>query len=141
MAYVDTSIVVACYCPEALSVRANAAMSALRRRAISVLTEIEFCSALSLKVRTGALGRQAAAAVFGEFQAHQRAGYFEVVETGAADFGLARDWLMRFSTPLRALDAMHLAAAFVNSLEIVTADKQLYASARSLAVKCTLVAA
>ncbi len=139
MKYIDTSVLVACYCPERLSAAANAALAALRQRNISGLTEVEFCSALSQKVRAGELSRAAAGKISGEFESHMRAGLFQVLDIGVAEYGLARGWLARFSTPLRALDALHLAAAFANSLELLTADKPLYAAGTALGVKCDLL--
>ena len=45
-AYVDTSILAAYYCPEPLSAAAEDALRRIEAPAISVLTEVEFCSLL-----------------------------------------------------------------------------------------------
>ncbi|MEH1936800.1 MAG: hypothetical protein V7L14_24470 [Nostoc sp.] len=40
-------------------------------------------------------------------------------------YNLARDWISRFNTSLRRLDALHLAIAFQNNIPLVTADEAL----------------
>jgi len=47
--------------------------------------------------------------------------------------------LAQFAIPLRTLDALHLAIAAQNNLELVTADKQLSQSARKLGVRTRLL--
>jgi predicted nucleic acid-binding protein len=37
----------------------------------------------------------------------------------------ARDWRARFTTPLRALDALHLAMADAEGLRLATTDRDL----------------
>jgi predicted nucleic acid-binding protein len=64
---------------------------------------------------------------------------FRVLPVTATEFSLARDWIGRFSTPLRTADALHLAAAFANELAIITADKGLADSAKLLGVQYELV--
>ena len=49
MAYVDTSVLVACYCAETLSPKADRAVRELAPPAISPLVEVEFHSAVALK--------------------------------------------------------------------------------------------
>ena len=57
MIYIDTSVLVACYCPEPLSERAQRALAQEDERAISSLVELEFVSALARKVRTHEMRR------------------------------------------------------------------------------------
>jgi len=47
--------------------------------------------------------------------------------------------IAQFSTPLRTLDALHLATAHVNQFELITADKNLEKSAVILGVTCRLI--
>ncbi len=51
MAYIDTSVLVAYYCPEPLSDQVEAILLNTERPAISQLTEVEFISALTRKIR------------------------------------------------------------------------------------------
>jgi predicted nucleic acid-binding protein len=54
-------------------------------------------------------------------------------------YKLARDWVGQFSTPLRSLDAVHLAVASQEEATIVTCDKALASSAELLAVDFILM--
>jgi predicted nucleic acid-binding protein len=47
--------------------------------------------------------------------------------------------LAQFAVPLRTLDALHLAVAADNHLEVITADRQLSQSARKLGVRTRLL--
>jgi predicted nucleic acid-binding protein len=106
---------------------------------ISPLVEVEFCSLLSLKVRTAALNRAAAIAVLAQFRIHVADGLYRFVDSGPAEFELARGWLSRFDTPLRTLDALHLAMAFAHRQELITTDKILGRAAKKIGVPCRLV--
>jgi hypothetical protein len=140
MAYIDTSVLVAYYCPERLSLKAERIVRAAEGPAISPLVEVEFCSALAIKTRTGGLAKDDARKVLSVFLAHLLEGRYRSVPIDAREYLLARDWIGAFSTPLRTVDALHLAAAFSNDLTLVTADKALAACAKALGVKHRLVA-
>ena len=57
MYYIDTSVLVAYYCPEALSEQVQDFLSEQVKPAISTLTEVELFSAIARKVRMGDLGQ------------------------------------------------------------------------------------
>ncbi len=135
MSYIDTSVLVAVYCPEALSRSAERVVRGDRAPAISMLTEVEFCSALSLKTRTGEMDASAAERVLSLFRAHVKDGVYDVVPIRAAECEQAADWIATFSTTLRTLDALHLAAAHSRNLVLITADKSLVRAAAHLGVK------
>jgi predicted nucleic acid-binding protein len=139
MAYLDTSVVVAYYCPEALSAAVGKAFARIPTPAISPLTEVEVRSGLALKIRTGQISAADASKILAQFSVHLSDGFYRIVEVGPREFELARDWIGLFTTPLRTLDALHLACAFANGLPILTADKSLSNSARSLGVVCKLI--
>lgn len=138
-AYVDTSVLVACYCPERLSTRSEKAVRRLAEPTISPFVEVEFASAVAVKTRraelTGADGRRIAAL----FRNHVEEGRYRVLPAEARHFALAREWITLFDSPLRAMEALHLAAAFANSLSIVTADAAQSRSALKLGLGCRLV--
>lgn len=140
MAYIDTSVLVAYYCPEPLSRRAQAALRRERVTAVSPLTEVEFCSALSLKTRGGDMAKADAERILSLFRLHLEERRHRILPIDAATYALACDWLARFSTPLRTVDAIHLAVAFANDLKLVTADKGLARSAKHFGVKHKLIA-
>ena len=140
MAYVDTSVLVAYYSPERLSPKAQKAMRRSGPPVISPLTEVEFYSALSLKVRTGELEEDSASRISSLLQLHIEDGRYGIVPVEAREYALACEWLGRFSVNLRTVDSLHLAAAFSNDLPLLTADKALAESAKRLGVKHNLVA-
>jgi uncharacterized protein len=139
MVYVDTSIIVAYYCPEPLSERAEAFLTAHIRPAISNLTEVEFFSALSRKVREGGMARKAAVQISSKFLAHLQGHFFAYFPVERRHYTLGREWLGLFSTRLRTLDSLHLAVAFSEGLPLSTADHDLYESARYLHIEAALL--
>jgi len=139
MSYVDTSVLVAYYCRERLSEAAQKALGGIAEPTISSLVEVEFHSAIAMKVRTRDLDISAASQIISQFRLHAADGLYRLVTIGPRQYALAQDWISRFTTPLRTQDALHLAVAFSNALPLITADKGLAQSAESLGVKCRLI--
>jgi len=137
--YLDTSVLGSYYCPESLSSAVDRVLTSLPEAFISPLVEVEFCSLLALKVRTKALDRAAAGAALSQFKVHRADGLYQIVEIGAREYELAGDWLSGFTTNLRTLDALHLAAAFANSQTLLTTDKTLSDAAKRLRVPYHLI--
>ena len=50
-------------------------------------------------------------------------------------YKLARDWMAQLATPLRSLDALHLAVAAVEGLPFATADRTLARSGADLGLR------
>lgn len=140
MGYTDTSVLVAYYYPEPLSPKVNKALSGPAPLVISPLVEVEFHSAIARKVRLEELEPSDAAPLLSRFRAHLEGGYYRMVPIEAREYELARDWIAKLLTPLRTLDALHLATAFANDLEILTADKPLARAAKHFGVNCRLLA-
>jgi predicted nucleic acid-binding protein len=132
MFYIDTSVIVAYYYPEALSEKAEAFLMTHIRPAISTLTEVEMFSALSRKMREGGLSRKHAGAIIAKFLGHLDGHFYTRLVVDAHHYRLARDWIGLFHTTLRTLDALHLAIAHEKGLTFVTADQGLAESARVL---------
>ncbi len=139
MTYVDTSLLVAYYCPERLSDAAQTALRKVRAAAISWLVEVELVSAVARKVRAGELDEAEAGRIVVLFHEHQASGYFLPLPIESSQYALAREWIGRFSTPLRTLDALHLAVAYTANLRLLTADKGLARSADHFGVKHELL--
>lgn len=138
--YVDTSALAAYYCPEALSPAVERVLRKLDPPTISPLVEVELHSALAIKVRQRGIEATAAGRILAQFRVHLSDGLYRRVPIGAREYTLACNWIARFTAPLRALDGLHLAAAFANDLRLVTTDKQLAQAAKLLGVECKLVA-
>ena len=129
--YVDTSILVAYYCPEPLSERAEERLRALRPPVVSWLTDVELHSALAKKVRKGELTEEDAERVQELFRTHVSHALYEVAAIEHGDFVQARQWIARMDTALRTLDALHLAVAHRRDLEVLTADRGLSDASRT----------
>ncbi len=132
-------MLVAYYCPEALSAAAERVVRAAGAPAISPLTEVEFCSAVAAKVRTRDLDVEAAGRLLALFRLHVEEQRYRIVPVEARQYVLARDWIGCFSTPLRTVDALHLATAFSWGLQLLTADRSLARSAEHFGVEHVLV--
>jgi predicted nucleic acid-binding protein len=139
MAYLDTSVLVAYYCPEALSEAAEKMILADGYPAVSALTEGELVSALARKIREKELSRENANHILTEFQSHLNQFLFKRIPVERDHYSVAFNWLAQFAVPLRTLDALHLAVAAQNNLELVTADQQLLQCARKLGVRTRLL--
>jgi predicted nucleic acid-binding protein len=139
--YIDTSLLVPYYCPESLSQMAERTLRADSRPTISDLVEVELFSALAKKVREKEMAAADAAKTGEQFLAHLHAGMYTRIAIQRRHYETARDLLARFTLPLRALDALHLALANVEGLRLATADENLSRSARSLGVAVTFVRA
>jgi len=132
MAYLDTSILVAYYCPEPLSEAAEKVLLSVDQPSISALVEVEFVSALSRKMREKTLVREDAHRILNEFESHLQQSFFRRIPLEREHYTLAYSWLSKFTVPLRTLDALHLAVASKSGSEIITADRRLAQSAGKL---------
>lgn len=139
MFYADTSIVVAYYCAEARSSEAEKLITSSDEVAVSMLTELEFHSALSRKVREKSLTSKDARRISSQFELHLNGGYFTLLQIEASHYAIAKNWISGFDTNLRTLDALHLAIALSRNIPIATSDKSLAKSAEALGVSVMLI--
>jgi predicted nucleic acid-binding protein len=139
MVYIDTSVLVAYYCPEPLSEKAEKLLISYLKPAISSLTEVEFFSAVSGKVRKKEINSKDAGRVTARFLAHMDADNYTYIPIERHHYRLARDWIGMFKIELRTLDAIHLAVASSEALTLLTSDQRLFKSARILAQDATLL--
>ncbi len=135
MFYVDTSVLAAYYCPEPLSGRVEVFLRAAGQPAISSLVEVELFSALSRKVREGALDAADAKRISAKFLSHLNEGIYRTYPLESHHFTLAREWLGLCTLPLRTLDALHLSVVSQSDLTIVTSDRALARAAEQLGVR------
>jgi predicted nucleic acid-binding protein len=139
--YIDTSLLVPYYCPEPLSQAAERTLRGDPQPAVSDLVEVEFFSALARKVRAREMRVADARRIGEQFLGHLQATMYTRIPVQRRHYDVARAWLGRFVSPLRALDALHLAVADAEGLRLATADQVLSRSARSFGVTATLVRA
>jgi uncharacterized protein len=132
--YIDTSILVAYYCPEALSESVQRFLTEQNKPAISSLTEVELFSSVARKVRMNELDRDDGNRILSKFLSHLEANLFTCISIERRHWQFARNCIGLFDTPLRTLDALHLAVASLDEFAMVTSDKHLIESARVLGV-------
>ena len=142
MRYVDTSVFVPLFMPEATSatIRSWFQRLSLDEIAISAWTLTEFASALGGKVRSGAANAASASAALTGF-ADLVSANLRVIAPLRRDFEAAADLLQRFELGLRAGDALHVAITRNHRAEVlVTLDMRLAVAAGRLGLACEMPA-
>jgi hypothetical protein len=125
--YFDTRFLVPLILPEATSDSIAAFVGGLSTEefAVSHWTRVEFSSLIAREVRMGGLDVQTATRADARFESMVNES-FSVLLPNADDFGLAKRYLGRFETGLRAGDALHLAIANNHRAEVIyTLDRTL----------------
>ncbi|MEC4983842.1 MAG: type II toxin-antitoxin system VapC family toxin [Oscillatoria sp. PMC 1068.18] len=140
MIYCDTSVIAPFYWAEALSDTVEELMRTETERGLSQLVEVKLFSALSRRVRMKEISQEDARAIATRFQTHLDSNFYTRIPLELVHYQLARDWISRFDTSVRTLDALHLACASFNNLCLVTADDALARSAEALGVEVQLLA-
>ncbi len=134
MRYFDTSFLVPLVLPEATSEAIAAFLEGLPgdELATSHWTRVEFASLLAREVRVGGLDVSAARQAASRFEDMVNAS-FVILLPDRDDFDRARDLLVRFTTGLRAADALHLTIAENRrAAAIHTLDKSMIAAGKRL---------
>ncbi|TBR60690.1 hypothetical protein B4U84_07500 [Westiellopsis prolifica IICB1] len=139
MIYLDTSVLAALYWAEALSDIVEELVLVESELGLSQLVEVELFSALSRRVRMREISPEEATGIVQRFQADLDSSFYTCIAVEPIHYNLAREWISRFETPLRTLDALHLAIASQNNIRLVTADEALAASAGVLGVEFQLL--
>lgn len=139
MIYLDTSVLVSYYCPETVSDAVEKIIIKTQQPAISLLTEVEFVSAISKKIRDKKMSVIDGEKVLGEFQLHSKQQFFQWIPIHREHYEIAKSWIARFACPLRTLDALHLAVVSLNNFILLTSDVQLAKSAGFLGIKKKLI--
>ena len=139
MTYIDTSILVAFYYPEKISDQVEEILINTKSPAISQLTEVELTSALARKTREKTLSKKDAIDVLSMFRAHIDKKSFQFLPIQPKHYTTAMNWIAEFNTPLRTLDALHLAIASENQTPLLTADVKFAESAEIIGIAATLI--
>jgi predicted nucleic acid-binding protein len=140
MCYIDTSVLVAYYCPEALSDRAEECILSAESPAVSQLTRLELVSAVSRKIREG-MSQEDGQKIIRQFERHLfKEKLYRLLEIEEHHYTMAAGWISQFNTPLRSLDGLHLAASCTAHLTLLTADLRLAQAAQFFGIDVTLLA-
>ena len=132
----DTSFLAPLILEEATSARIDAffAKQAPGELAVSHSTRVEFASLIAREVRMGGLAEPDALLAIGQFDELVTES-FQVLVPAVADYELAKAYIQRFATKLRAGDALHLAIASNHGAErLYTLDAGLLDAAKMLKV-------
>ncbi len=123
--YIDTSALAKCYVREPQSLRVLEWAEAQGTPVTAALTLVEFRCLLARRRRSGQIDGQLEQRALAEFDSHVRSGAWRIHPTPFADYAAARDVIdILPEVPLRALDAIHLAAArSCGANAFATADK------------------
>jgi len=138
-AYIDTSVLGAYYCPEVLSAAAEDALRRLETPVISILSELEFSSLIAKKRRLRELTAPQAGKILDLFANHVAEGFYRRMSLSAEHYLKARQLVAETRIALHTLDALHLAAAMLEALPLLTADKVLAAAAKRHGNKAILL--
>lgn len=136
MLYLDTSFVAPLFLPEESSAAVVACVQGLPadELAVSNWTLVEFSSILARKVRMNELNAEQAADADSSLEAAIGAAFILFLPNGD-DFSVARRFVQRLETSLRAPDALHLAiAANRGAKTIYSLDRKLIAGGAMLAL-------
>lgn len=136
MHYFDTSFLVPLILPEATSEPIAKFFADLPDEglAVSHWTRVEFSSLLAREVRMGGLSAEAACEADMRFEAMVDESFAVILPNGD-DFDLAKEYVGRYETGLRAGDALHLAIAKNHGAEaIYSLDKALLKAGKNLGV-------
>ncbi len=129
--YLDTSALIALVKPEPLSDRADRfARQHSAGLIVSDFTAAEFASAAARWVRTQELSASEARTALDSFDGLVTR--LQRVEMTPGDLAAATMFLRRLDLPLRTPDALHIAIAQRVGAMLVTFDRQMAASARTL---------
>jgi len=139
MFYIDTSVIAAYYCPEPMSETVEEFIIKIKQPAISYLTEIELVSAISRKIREKNLSQTDGNKILTQFQSHIQQKMFRWLSLEQKHYQMGKNWISQFNTPLKTLDALHLALASTYNLTLLSADIQLLKSARFFGVDVSTI--
>ena len=140
MRYLDTSILVAALTrePRTDDMQNWLAEQGTDSLCMSNWVLTEFSAALSMKVRMEILTPRQRATVLGAFAA-LRESSLSTLPVSTMDYHTAAHFTDDHASGLRAGDALHLAIAYNNGVELYSLDKTLVAAAEPLGVNATLL--
>ena len=129
--YLDSSVLVAAFSPEALTNRALDILALSPEVIISELTATETRISLIRKRKRGAMTAEEVVAALAELSAAITDALLLVEPLPVAAFRAAEGIADRVPGPVRAMDALHLGMASILSAELATFDLDQAAAARA----------
>ena len=93
MYYIDTSVLVAYYCPEPISEAAERLLQRVETPVISSLTEVELVSAIARKVRGKELSAGDGNRIINQYRSHRKDAILRLISLTEAHFQAAFNML------------------------------------------------
>ena len=137
--YLDTSVLLPFYFPEELSAKIDDYLERVEGPAVSNLVELEFCSAISKKIRMNEISKTEAQKIIAQFNNHLKEQYFKRFTLSSSHYREAKKLINEFSTPLRTLDALQIAVSSQCCDLLVTSDIKLGKACRAFGVNFKLL--
>ncbi|BDD89125.1 type II toxin-antitoxin system VapC family toxin [Desulfofustis limnaeus] len=138
--YLDTSAVLPFYREEPLSDCVQHFLNELQPPVvISDLTKVEIASALARWVRTKEIDEEQARLLETTIADDIEAGLFVVRPVASRHYLVAEKFIAARTTPIRTLDALHLACCSLFSLRLVTCDHLMHRSAEYFGIQSLLL--
>ena len=81
------------------------------------------------------LTRQDGNLILSQFNLHLEDRLYRVLPVETRHYHIAREWIGRFDTALRTLDALHLAMAYSEDLTLLSADRHLLKAAEYFGIE------
>ncbi len=129
--YFDTSVILSLYVEDAFTSKAEAFYNQHAPEAtVSAWVDLEVKSALSFLVRTKRLTLEGAQTALEAYHEDRLRGVYKSVMLASDHFAAGAE-VLNLEGVLRAGDAVHLGAAKVAELPLVTSDKTLYSVAKA----------
>ncbi len=138
--YLDTSALLPYYREE----RATPQVENLLRKTqppalLSELTRVEMASAIARWTRMEEIDEPQAALVENTFERDIQSGIFLVRTLTSSQYRKAEKWISARKTPLKALDALHIACCWDSRAKLVTCDNVMYQAALLLGLESILL--
>lgn len=138
MLYFETSALLPYYRKEQASDAVQRMLSRQKTPVlISQLTEVEVASALARWVRMEELAEPQANRIESAFYDDVSSGRFLLCEIESNHYRRASHWISTRKTPLRTLDALHLACAEAHQATLVSEDEALVSAAQFFGLSAT----
>jgi len=133
-AYIDTSALAKCYIREPRSLEVLEWAAAATKPATAGIALVEFRCLLARRRRSSQIDQTLEHRALAEFDSHVRGGAWHIHQSSFGEYAGARDLIDTLpDLSLRALDALHLAAAqAIGASDFATADKTQADAAQAL---------
>ncbi|HQR59970.1 MAG TPA: type II toxin-antitoxin system VapC family toxin [Methylophilaceae bacterium] len=134
MLYLDTCVLIPLFVQEASSNKVRDFFANnTQALSISAWSEVEFTSAMSLKVRSRQITHDSALTAILAFRDIAEES-FSILLPSPHNYHRASEFLTHFNTGLRAGDALHLAIAHERHTTLITSDRIMLEAAKSLKI-------